>query len=346
MNSSKLEGRSRHACADGTLGAHLRELAEDPSSPLRPGLVVQGGGLRGVYSLSALAVLEELGLRDAFSRVIGSSAGAINGAYFLAGQAGESISIYTEDLSNRTFVNPRRISRIVDVDFMIQVLRERHPLKFEKMLAAPATLYTVLTQAKTAEAEVVSNREPGYDPYETFRATAALPGLYNEVVPLNGNGYVDGGVAELVPLDLAFSSDPCNRSTWKDMGGPPEAVVLLTRGRSHQKRERNLLVRLLVAALMREQSASVRAKVCGSNSEEYNELMRRLDRESRAIPRRTWTLWPSNLDRLVNRTTTKKDLLRDCAEMARSDMFDLLATKRDVPFRSRSREDDRQALTI
>src|SRR6476659_5404086 len=100
MPTSKTEIHPPHL-AEGTLGGHLRALAANPEDPSRPALVVQGGGLRGIYSLSALAVLEELGLRDAFSRVIGSSAGAINGAYFLAGQARESISIYTEDLSNR-----------------------------------------------------------------------------------------------------------------------------------------------------------------------------------------------------------------------------------------------------
>ncbi|HEX4774044.1 MAG TPA: patatin-like phospholipase family protein [Candidatus Saccharimonadales bacterium] len=48
------------------------------------GLVVQGGGMRGVYSCAALTTLLEYGFESTFEHVIGSSAGALNGAYFLS----------------------------------------------------------------------------------------------------------------------------------------------------------------------------------------------------------------------------------------------------------------------
>ena len=67
------------------VGATLRERLEAKGE--RDGtiaLVVQGGGMRGVYSMGALAALEEEGLADAFDVVVGSSAGAINGAYLLS----------------------------------------------------------------------------------------------------------------------------------------------------------------------------------------------------------------------------------------------------------------------
>ena len=47
-------------------------------------LVLQEGGMRGTYSMAALMAFEELGMSNVFGHVLGASAGAINGAYFLA----------------------------------------------------------------------------------------------------------------------------------------------------------------------------------------------------------------------------------------------------------------------
>ncbi|HEY7951217.1 MAG TPA: patatin-like phospholipase family protein [Solirubrobacterales bacterium] len=319
---------SSAAIAEGTLGAYLRGLAEDPSDPNRPVLVVQGGGLRGIYSLSALAVLEELGLRNAFSRVVGSSAGAINGAYFLAGQAQESISIYSEDLSNRDFVCPWRLWKIVDIDYMIEILKRKHQLDEREMLAAPATLYTVLTDAETAAPKVVSNRDRSLDVYEVFRATAALPGLYNKKIELgvDGRHYVDGGVAGLVPLAQAQAEDPlAEDSNSEDRRKPhKEALVLLTRGEGHRKTERNIVFRSVVSLLSHGQSKPVRKKICLADGI-YNDMMDTLEAEHAEVPRHTWTLRPTDLERLVNRTTNDRDRLLDCAELARTDTLNLLA---------------------
>jgi predicted acylesterase/phospholipase RssA len=53
----------------------------------RIALAIEGGAMRGVVSAGMVAALEQLGLTHAFDAVYGSSAGAINGAYFLTGQA-------------------------------------------------------------------------------------------------------------------------------------------------------------------------------------------------------------------------------------------------------------------
>ena len=55
--------------------------------PFKLGLVVEGGGMRGCVSGGALQALSDLGLRDVFDAVYGSSAGAINSTYFISGAA-------------------------------------------------------------------------------------------------------------------------------------------------------------------------------------------------------------------------------------------------------------------
>jgi hypothetical protein len=53
----------------------------------RIALAIEGGAMRGVVSSGMLAGLEYLGVLPAFDVIYGTSAGAINGAYFVAGQA-------------------------------------------------------------------------------------------------------------------------------------------------------------------------------------------------------------------------------------------------------------------
>jgi hypothetical protein len=86
-------------------GARSRAPHDDGA---RIALCVEGGAMRGVVSAGMVSALEDLGLVHAFDAVYGSSAGAINAAYFLAGQAGFGTAIYSEDINNHQFISMRR----------------------------------------------------------------------------------------------------------------------------------------------------------------------------------------------------------------------------------------------
>src|SRR5438477_4680687 len=75
-----------------------------PRDGRKVALIVEGGAMRGVISCAALMGLEELGLTDAFDEVYGASAGAMNAAYFLAGQAGYATPIYYQKINNTRFI--------------------------------------------------------------------------------------------------------------------------------------------------------------------------------------------------------------------------------------------------
>jgi predicted patatin/cPLA2 family phospholipase len=296
---------------------HLADLRSSADVAKKPALVVQGGGLRGVYSIGALSSLEKLDLRDSFSMVIGSSAGAMNGAYFLAGQATEGIDIYVKELSNRRFVSFRRPWRIVDIDFLVDIaLKQRHPLNLAKLHAAQAPLLTVLTEAASGEERIVSNREE-LDLYEVMRATAALPGLYNKTVPLGDRRYLDGGLAHQVPLQEALTR------------GATEALVILTRGPGYRRTGHSFLSRMVMRGLARGQSLAVKQKL-GAPDAAYNESMNCLESEAASINRHLWTVWPSDTATLVERTTTNQLQLQACADMGKRDMLALLQTEYSV----------------
>lgn len=306
------DGTRGAALAEGTLGGRLRALAAAPPDVSRPALIVQGGGMRAVYTMAALATLEELGLRNAFSMVVGSSAGVLNGAYFLAGQAREGVSIYTDRLSSNGFISTRRLWRVIDVDRMIDVtLKRHHPIDERTLLDAPASLHAVLADAETAAAEVIQHPQPGLDIYEIFRATVAIPILYNRKVPLGPRRYVDGGIANLVPLQVA-----------RELGAT-EAVLLVTRVPGHRKDASGRLLRTALRTVRFGQSNAVRARVY-ERDPHYNRVMEELEAERTTDPRATWTLWPTDRQRLVERTTRDQIRLRDCATLAETDLLAFL----------------------
>ena len=277
----------------------------------RLGLVVQGGGMRGVYSMGALAALEDAGLHDAFDIIVGSSAGAINGAYFLAGQAAEAVQLYTEHLSNRNFVNFLRPQKIVDIDYLVDVVLKQHqPLKMDVLRNSPTLLEVVVANAVNGEAEVITNRDTSYDFYEVMRATSALPGLYNKKIHLGSHLYVDGGIVDSIPIARAAQD------------GADQVLAVVTRRPGYRRVTKGWLTRLSARLLARGQTAAIRDRI-GRADPILNQAMITLEGKD-ASQFRGWCVWPDKSSELVSRTTINKYKLMKCSEMGRRDMEKLL----------------------
>jgi predicted patatin/cPLA2 family phospholipase len=278
----------------------------------RRALVVQGGGMRGIYSMAALAALDQAGLRSAFDLIVGSSAGAINAAYFLAGQAEEAVNLYVDHLSNRNFVNFARIGKIVDIDYLVDVGLKHHlPLDIDALRKAPTLLQIVLTDAQTAEVKVVTNREEEYDFYEIIRATAALPGLYNRKVPVGTGVYVDGGASDSLPLARALRIEP------------ELLLAVVTRRPDYRRVGHGAAYRVIAKAMARGQSRAIKGMI-GHPDPLFNSAMEALEKRD-VNGARVFGVFPSDASKLVSRTTFDRSKLLECAEMGRQDMRNTLS---------------------
>jgi Patatin-like phospholipase len=128
------------------------------------GLVVQGGGMRGVYSMAVLAAFEEMGWTRCFDHVAGASAGAMNGAHFITGQAGYGVETYIDYLSNRKFIDFFRLKKLVDLDYMIDdLVRHVRPFNLPALLDASTELHIALADAEDASVHYVTNRSENVD---------------------------------------------------------------------------------------------------------------------------------------------------------------------------------------
>ncbi|MDP2996870.1 MAG: patatin-like phospholipase family protein [Bryobacterales bacterium] len=207
--------------------------------PTKLGLVIEGGGMRGVISGGVLVAMERLGLTDVFDEVYGESAGAINACYFLAGQADFGASIYRDNLSSRKFVHPFRFGRILDLDYAIdQVVGKIKALDCEKVKRARSKLFVSLTNTQDGTGRIVDFQNENIPLLTLLKATAAIVPLYNKPVVIEGVAYADGGITDPVPVRNAVNS------------GCTHILVLLTREPSFVARGFTWLERIVVDRLL------------------------------------------------------------------------------------------------
>ncbi|MGY4101339.1 patatin-like phospholipase family protein [Nocardia sp. R16R-3T] len=188
----------------------------------RLALVIEGGGSRGVYSSGMVQALEELGLASIFDAVYGTSAGAINAAWFLCGRAPSGVRSWTDPVIMRRAVDPARLLRgrpAFDLHYLVnQVYDGIEPMDFPAILANATTFHPIGTDIHTGHAVDLHRHIVDKPTLMTaLRASAGLPILAGPPVPLGGAEYLDGGLSETVPIRTAVRD------------GATHALVLRTR---------------------------------------------------------------------------------------------------------------------
>ena len=189
----------------------------------KTGLVLEGGGVRGIYTAGVLDVFMEHGLT--FDGVIGVSAGAIHACSYLSGQKGRSIRYYRRYVSDPRFMSFRswlKTGDIVGADFCYHELPDKLDIyDHEAFLRNGTPYYAVCTNVETGKPEYIRLTDMRGQ-IEYLRASASLP-YFSRIVELDGRKYLDGGCADSIPLE-AFRRMGYGRN-----------VVILTRDASYRK---------------------------------------------------------------------------------------------------------------
>ncbi len=183
-------------------------------------LVLEGGGMRGVYSAGVLEAFSETdagrGLR--FDFVVACSAGACVAASYLAGQPRRNRQVYLDFLDGDKLVRFRRLATggsVMDIDYLaFEVTLRLCPLDIEALRRSETRLYIGVTDCETGESRYLTNHED--DLVTAIRATCSLPFFSRKEVSYQGRSYVDGGVSDPVPVAKAIAL------------GATEVVLVLT----------------------------------------------------------------------------------------------------------------------
>lgn len=188
------------------------------------GLVLEGGGFRGMYTCGVIDVFMENGI--CFNEVVGVSAGAAFGCNIKSKQIGRALRynkrfcrdprysglksfIKTGDLYNKDFAYGI-VPTILD-PFDTKTFRD-NPLKFTLVCTDIHTGKPVYHEINNGDATDI----------EWIRASASIP-IVSKPVKLDGYELLDGGVSDSIPVDWML-----DRST--------KTVVVLTRDKTYRKK--------------------------------------------------------------------------------------------------------------
>jgi predicted patatin/cPLA2 family phospholipase len=173
-----------------------RELLEhgDPShAEIKTALIIDGGGMRGVYAGGVVTGLQAVGMQETFDDVVGISAGACAGGYLLAGQAALGTSIYYEDLTSREFINLRRYKNIMNIGYLERIMRTTKALDVATIEKSRSHLRVGVTKVKDGSGHYIDvAAQPKLDVVRTIIASSSLPGITKETVVIDGVAYSDG----------------------------------------------------------------------------------------------------------------------------------------------------------
>lgn len=197
---------------------------------MKTGLVLEGGGMRGIYVAGVLDVLMEEEVNA--DGVIGVSAGAVHGCCYVSGQKGRSIRYYKKYVGDKRFMSFYSLFTTGDVvgkEFCYNEIPNRLDLfDYDTFEKSPVDFYATCTNVETGKAEYVLCRDLRKD-IDYMRASASLPGM-SHIVEVDGLKLLDGGVADSIPIE-AF-----RRLGYK------KNIVVLTRPRDYRKKRGTLLV--------------------------------------------------------------------------------------------------------
>lgn len=171
---------------------------------MKTGLVLEGGGMRGIYTAAILDVFLENKIR--FDGVIGVSAGAIHGMSYVSGQKGRSLRYYKKYCHDPRFMSFRSLLHtgdFVGAQFCYHDLPEKlDPYDYEAFRQTSTKFYVTCTNVETGQPEhiLLTDMKTQID---YVRASASLP-YFSRIVKINDKKYLDGGCSDSIPIQ-AFS---------------------------------------------------------------------------------------------------------------------------------------------
>jgi predicted patatin/cPLA2 family phospholipase len=248
--------------------ARSRSLPRHRDDPHTLALCVEGGAMRGVVSAGMVTALEQLGLLNVFDRVYGSSAGAMNAAFFVAGQAALGTTIYYEDINNSRFIDFGRAFRkrpIVDLDFLVwDVMRRSKPLDAARVRNSAIAFSVLATVVASGERAAFDRWTDDDDFLSCLRAGASMPVTTGPPCAYQGGVYWDALVSEPIPVRIA------------EQEGCSHLLVLLTRPRGGSGPRLSLFDRLYIAPRLRAISQPV-AERYRTRAAEYAQILAALE---------------------------------------------------------------------
>lgn len=187
------------------------------ATPHKIGLVLEGGGMRGLYTAGILDMLMQQNFRPDI--ICGTSAGVTFGVNLPSHQPGRVLRYNLRYAGDRRYISVHSLlhtGNICNTEFCYDLLpNELDPFDYDTFQRSGIRFFATVTNLRTGGAEYIELTDSRTQ-MDVIRATASLPFL-SEPVLYRGEQYLDGGIVDNIPLDKCLQ-EGCDR-----------VVVVLTR---------------------------------------------------------------------------------------------------------------------
>ena len=198
------------------------------------GLVLEGGGMKGLYTAGVLDYFLEKEID--FSSVYGVSAGACNMCSYLSKQKGRARDVNTDYLGDKNYCSLWSLittGDLFNVDFCYHLIPEYlYPFDYDTYSKYQGKAYSVVTNIVTGRPEYLRVRDLKKDML-MVQASASLP-LMARNVKIGKNLYLDGGIADSIPIAKSI------------LDGNRKNVVILTKEEGYVRKPTDKLSLTLI----------------------------------------------------------------------------------------------------
>ena len=199
---------------------------------MKVGLLLEGGAMRGLYTVGALDVLMKNNIN--FDGIVGVSAGALFGINYKSKQPGRALRYnlkYAKEKNYMGWYSFLTTGDIMNKEFCFnKLVNELDPIDYETFKKSTEEFWAVVTNIETGKPEYIKVDDlKKNEQIEALRASGSMPFVSNPV-EIDGKKYLDGGIADSIPIDKIM-----------DMGFD-KVVVILTRTMGYRKEKGNQLL--------------------------------------------------------------------------------------------------------
>jgi predicted patatin/cPLA2 family phospholipase len=189
-------------------------------------LILEGGGLRGVYTSGMLRFFTDRGIF--FPYVIGVSMGACNAANYVSRQPERNRIVNIRYVNDVRFLSYTRLftrGELFGMKFIFDTLpHSLVPFDFTTFMENDVKCITVVTDCESGEALYYEKKELGENYLTVLQASNSLP-FVAKPVHYHGLILMDGGLSDAVPIKKSIDD------------GNAKNVLILTRPKGYRKKQ-------------------------------------------------------------------------------------------------------------
>ena len=220
-------------------------------------LVIEGGAMSGVFLTGVLQAFTDQKYFP-FKLIVGSSAGALAGCAYTAGQIHIARDAFFSEQLSENLIQLKNIfnteKHMLNLDWMIDFfLNSPEYLDIKLVRKGCPVIITAVNCKDDHPLETIYFNSKKDDLSVVLKATAAIPFMYRGFVEYKGYKLLDGGTLDPIPFYWPL------KMGYRD----EDILVLATRPKGYRKKQESLIIRMLIEKYY--------------NDQRYQHLVRELD---------------------------------------------------------------------